>query len=590
MKEVAPIVSFFLVVLVFAAIVSSVINSVPLQLQLFESGDYFGVWAPMVHRTHNAFLLWQESILFSLPGFLFEGGHFTVFHYATLAKLSIFFLGLWVLLLALRVAEGAAVLSASFTLLLYLLFGWDNVLLSSFSLVPALFVCFWSCNPEEGKAGRVGILGSILTVSLLCHFSNQLSLMMVLFCFFTLLVRGRLIGARLCLVLLLIPVLHQSLVVQTTMMSDYYPALGRVVADDGLVGIIRPFIGQDLPISVIDYQSIETRYSRFSMFLAILFTSLFLGLYWLNPVASRWFGIASLFAVAACLESLPYSEFRLIMPLAVLSRIVPNSFLFPLVSIALVFSLLWALLGLWRLYHPYVVTGCYFLLSIFLFAFQIVWTDFGTGLVQQPLVDRSFNQKLSWTAIQEKGMTKATLVSPSYQLFRTNGPGVIEMAGLVDYIQFNSVDTLIDQITSSHKSENSWLAVDGKMETRWFSGIPGQTGKETFSLKFHSPKEFDGVFLDLGTFSTDFPRGLSIAVSETCDGLTAEPERIIYSEPIWQGRIMVSKKGYPYYGSQSEVKVMFSAPIKAQCVFFQQLAEAPVFEWSIAEIKFHFVK
>ncbi len=587
MRGIAPIVSFVLVIVTFIALIHSVKVSEPLQIQLFESEDLFGTWAPMVHRTHNAYLLWQESPIFSLPASLFKSDEFTIFHYAITIKLSLFFLGLWFLLLRLKVADGAALLSASFTFLIFLLFGWDNVLLSTICLVPILFVSFWNCELDGGKVRVTFSVCSVLTVILLCIFANQLSLLIVLLCFLSLFVRGKSFSSGLCVLLILIPLAHQAFFIPKTTISESYPALGRVVSDDGLVGIIRPFIGSDLPISVIDYQSMEMVYGQFSLFLAILFTALFLGLFWLNPIASRWFGIASLFAIAACLECTPYPEVRLMMPLAVLSRIVPNSFMFPLVSIAMVFSLLWALLGLWRLYHPYVVTGIYFGFSCLLFSFQVLTSSFGPGLVQIPFSDKAFNSKVM-SGNNGGTLPKSILVSPSYQLYRVNGPAVVEMAAIVDVIQFSSVENMVAQVHSSHKPENARLAVDGNTETRWFSGFPGQTAKENFALRFYSPKEFDGVSLELGNFYSDFPRGIRIGVAETCDNFANGPEQTIYEAPTWQGRIMLSKDGYPYYGAQTDVKIMFGRPVKGQCVYFEQIAVSDVFEWSIAEIKFHF--
>ena len=61
MRGIAPIVSFVLVIVTFIALIHSVKVSEPLQIQLFESEDLFGTWAPMVHRTHNCLLYTSDA-------------------------------------------------------------------------------------------------------------------------------------------------------------------------------------------------------------------------------------------------------------------------------------------------------------------------------------------------------------------------------------------------------------------------------------------------------------------------------------------------------------------------------------------------
>jgi hypothetical protein len=123
-----------------------------------------------------------------------------------------------------------------------------------------------------------------------------------------------------------------------------------------------------------------------------------------------------------------------------------------------------------------------------------------------------------------------------------------------------------------HNSE-SINAVDGNINTRWGSGTHQVPGMK-FTAHFNSPRAIRAIEYDLGSWTTDFPRLLSI------ECLTSENsvKKLIDTETMRATRFFLELQG--------EESVLYFAPLQCKELTFEQRGSDPIFDWSIAELKF----
>ena len=60
--------------------------------------------------------------------------------------------------------------------------------------------------------------------------------------------------------------------------------------------------------------------------------------------------------------------------------------------------------------------------------------------------------------------------------------------------------------------------------------------------------------------------------------------RRVISYPKWLGAIRHTDLGYPYFASQSDVRIVFPHAVKAKCILIEQIGESSQFDWSIVGI------
>ena len=122
------------------------------------------------------------------------------------------------------------------------------------------------------------------------------------------------------------------------------------------------------------------------------------------------------------------------------------------------------------------------------------------------------------------------------------------------------------------------------MTTRWASKLEGQTGEEKLLIRFRKAKTIKGLALDMGQHYTDYPRGLRISYSESCDKLELTNKKILIEKATWPGSVEMTADGFPYYGHQSQVKLLFPKT-QIQCLAIEQIGAIEHWEFSIAEIQ-----
>ena len=132
------------------------------------------------------------------------------------------------------------------------------------------------------------------------------------------------------------------------------------------------------------------------------------------------------------------------------------------------------------------------------------------------------------------------------------------------------------QLAGSPGSGDAQAAVDGRPETRWSTRRPQQPG-DWLRVDLPAPTTLVGVDLDLGSFTTDYPRGAAVEVTGD-DGswvrLPAEP--VLLGPLVWAGT-HVLRDGV------ERVALRFPA-VRTRAVRVIQTGGDPVFDWSVVEL------
>jgi hypothetical protein len=114
-------------------------------------------------------------------------------------------------------------------------------------------------------------------------------------------------------------------------------------------------------------------------------------------------------------------------------------------------------------------------------------------------------------------------------------------------------------------------AVDGDASTRWATGSPQREG-QTFVVEFKEPRSIAALEYALGDWSQDYPRGLRI---ETEDA--SGRREVLLTNDDYQA-LLAFWKG-------ADIRFWF-APRTVRRVILSQTGRHPIFDWSIAELRF----
>jgi len=92
-----------------------------------------------------------------------------------------------------------------------------------------------------------------------------------------------------------------------------------------------------------------------------------------------------------------------------------------------------------------------------------------------------------------------------------------------------------------------------------------------------APASLAGVDLELGGFTTDYPRGVAVEVTREDGSWTRLPAEMVLAGPlVWAGT-HVLRDGV------ERVALRFP-PVRTGAVRVVQAGEDPVFDWSVAEL------
>jgi hypothetical protein len=114
-------------------------------------------------------------------------------------------------------------------------------------------------------------------------------------------------------------------------------------------------------------------------------------------------------------------------------------------------------------------------------------------------------------------------------------------------------------------------AMDGDESTRWATGAPQREG-QTFEVLFKDPQKLAALEYSLGSWGSDYPRGLRIETEDASGVRTVllTDEEYQRLQAFWKGEVF-----------------RFWFPTRTvRRVIFSQVGRHPILDWSIAELRF----
>ena len=448
--------------------------------------------------------------------------------------------------------------------------GTDVVTLSALAWIPLcalLFSAILFVNQAGLLRGAFPLLLLTLGISGICAGSSHhlaplaaLGSLLVARCLATGSVHGApKVGEAVTLAIAFIPAILALTIIPSAPFPDY-PPLAHVVPDDGLPGIIRPLIGLDYPIQVIN-RAVEKNIFRTPVIVLLFFASLALITLREATRTSR----ASLLLLSVLLGTLCVIDTQLPESMAQTGPIASVKRLLPW-GTSLSYIPFVTALGVWSL-TLVLVTSSRRGASIPLTALLAI------TLANNALAHHQANIPV--------GAPREIETSPSLAVFQYLQESTSELTADAHTLKAtaelptSSLQGLIQSVKGG-RNEGSEPLTDGDPKTRWSSA---QRGDESLSVTFTSPQTLRGIELDPGAFTSDFPRGIEVL------GTTVEDKEIkLVSFASWQGSVAFTPLGYPYFLGQHEVRVLFGHAETLKRLTIRQTGKAP-FDWSVAEIK-----
>ena len=446
----------------------------------------------------------------------------------------------------------------------------DLVLLSSITWLPYYLL-------GTSLLFQKKFLGAPLTIIfalLVCLSSGQLSLLYLSFfgllnyLIFSKPPLGKIFKTELRLVFFLIFLLAVYVQIQIEpVQTPNYPESTRVVADDPMPGNARSVFG---PNNVLESQDILLQHETFKVFALVLIIGLLL--ISLKNKAGIFLAVTGSIILADIF--LPASITH-ILPLQSLERLIPHWIFMPLLPY-LLFCL--ALGSFIVVANRYSLTLGLVLISSLSLASGIYLPS--NSLKRFHAISRTKTQlHNSYSAIDRK-----LLNSPSAGILLENLDNNIQLIPKQTKAQFKSIKNFTAAIQSNYNQKESRFAIDDDLSTRWASKLAGQIGDEQLVIRFRKPKNIKGIRLDLAKHYTDYPRGLRVRYSESCEELKLVDQKILIEKTTWPGSTQATPDGFPYYGHQSQIKLLFPKT-KVQCLAIEQIGSVDHWEFSITEIK-----
>ena len=438
----------------------------------------------------------------------------------------------------------------SLTLALYLLFAGNIVVAGTLAWIP-WYICSLSELKKE-ESTRVKAF-HILFVVLIVFSANQLALFALLVPLFIV------VHSRFSFLTAIIGSLFSFTAKVPTFPK--YPALARVVEDDGLPGIIRPLIGPDSPIQVISQNLLLQNYTATALVICVL------SLAFMMFCSRSKKSLGTIIAISLLIDFFGNSHLIALGPVRSLSRIVPGT---SLLALSVPFLAMFALFTALSLTKRKQLAPIF---SMLLLALALCTSYLGTS------------GSLNYLA--EASKTESKIISPSLNVYLQNSPMLVKNPESLTNYESLRLNKNNAQITSSHRNDQRVLRriLDISPATRWSTGLGKQTGSEWLLIKLSEPTLATGIEINVGKFSADFPRGLKIYSIDSCTvpEINTEENLIRISNP-WQGVIKFTPEGYPYYGSQSKVRTFFNKEEKIKCLLIKQTGTSDSFEWSVTSI------
>ncbi len=561
-----------LLVFVIVLVVVSLMESVAL------SGDFrVKTWFPLVNLNHNGFLAWRLDSPTQIATKLFPNYNFAE---RPLVGGLILVLGTLIFMIrssALKPSWRLApyVAAAAAPVLILLILGLDPVVIGCVAWIPLVAVCAHRSMTSERQALSISVLTLVSMQAALS--SNQAGFVgaataMWLAYLLALSTPG---GPQRVAITSLLTLGPAILVTLTAPIADMpsYPRSAHVLPFDGSYGTLRPLLGPTYPFDTLDRAALRSDYGTRSLALLALSALAF----WVRklhqtPVARYTGKVGFVLALMATLNTCLPEPWATISPLPSLGRLLPWGTTYSLTSVALGLSA-------WLSVTSLILTLGAF--SLIPFAACVLWVSlYGSPAILNPILRRD------GLVADEK--IRPLILSPSAAIFRSLAESGFEIKQQLDSIRQAAripekdsrelgaqvemhpapPQTTLDQ---AQATEAAW---------RWSTRTGSQLGDEVLTVRLSTPRELRGIILDPGQYFTDYPRGLRIT-GGSCDPSAAI---LLAHFPVWQGSLHVLQRGLPYYAPRNEVRVVFSAPTTASCIFVYQTGQAH-FDWSVSRVR-----
>jgi len=553
-----------------------------LPIQSFQPNDIlynqknYQSWFSAINFSTNAYFPWR------FDSFLNRFGFANTANSTLLLYVCLFGSGLYSFLFQKqRDAINAFALAFIGVLSIFLLFGLDVTIFGALAWLPwVVLALLYFYN-----AGKNQLLAGLLLFFLSLRLSSSAQYLAVLPALIAIAIGTpwRFIQKRFAVVatiILLAPAIYASCSIGEISFPDYPRLKSSLVPDDGLPGFQRPLIGPELPLPVINRDSVKHLYPPFA--LSLLIVGLFIVSKQKEPKDRSDLVLISFLVLCSVslLDLIPREPMASIMPIAALSRIIPGLFLIPLVTIILVLAYFLFVVIICKYSERLVFKAWYLLLPVLVTSF---WNSNSFPL---PAL-ASDNANSTYFAASDNN--RQIVASPSYTLINSLGISILNKDWYQQKRRAVTPHHFGASITASTHNDKVELLADKTRTTRWSTGIGSQNGTEWILVYLPETKRIEGVSLQLGEFNSDFARGIAISYLDNCDEnskLSFDKYKEIFRSSPWLGSIQYSKSGYPYFGPQAWTRYIFPSAIDAKCFLISQVGTSSHYDWSVTELRF----
>jgi hypothetical protein len=565
-------------------------------------------WHPLINVRSNEYHLWSVDRLTSyLTDLLTKAA--ALVHAAPLSALlvqaSIFYIGSLAVVLSLRPTRGIPkpnilFLSSVPVLLTVLTIGWDAVVLGIFAWAPLLAVIAATLLVAQRRglgtaAAPLWIFGAFVSFQHAASANHMalLSAMSALGLAYALAtkdlveespppeiattdngaLRQRFQRLPIVPLLTLLPALLMTFYLAPMAPFPDYPPTAHLVPDDGIEGVIRPLVGRDYPIPVMDREVLQEIHGRQALILLALAASAWLLTRKVLRRRATYVAVAAVFTLGATvLDTKLPEQFAAIAPIMSAARLLPWGTTFCITSIVLAAGA-W-LLGVVLVTNPQRQVGSGIL--------AIAIASMGYLEIQQTALRQAERAYLLHPELQKIAVSpSAALLLREHRATGVTAETFLRSAR-ASAADMQSIGSLQPQLEGAPRGSAKTLQrmTDGKEATVWSTGGTHQTGSEYLSVAFTTPIKMRAIQLDTGARPTDFPRGLSIH-SGSCN----TPGDQLAAYPTWQGAVGITESGYPFFQGQQDVRIAFAESKELSGLCIRQTATSE-FEWTVAELRY----
>jgi hypothetical protein len=354
-----------------------------------------------------------------------------------------------------------------------------------------------------------------------------------------------------------------------------YPLLSTLVPDYP-AGSYRPLplIADSPTVSFINRPGEFIAFRRIVFYYSLILLAL-------NIINPSKYAFALIIPIAALLWDLyPDDHFTDLSPLQSLRRVIPGLYILAPLSIIFVFTIT-SCAALLKGPKGIVCLVAALFLSI-IFPFISITPGKLTKIEHKALIKEAIN-------LQDAERNK--ILSPSFYIYQKFGPLLVSQANdLVDWIQASKIDHLKVTSIAGAPPRGYKRIISGNPNTRYPVTVNGQLGGEWICFEFNEEKIINRVLLETGSFTNEYPRGLSIYLLDhecpvkdiNMDKLTPTVSFHPWSGPL---RLTNTNTALPYLGDKNNVEIIFPQNSNTRAILFLQTENSP-YNWSISGIKF----